>query len=274
CVDCGAFVVSSRIFECQRLAAAAGDFSLAGALTCLAGEEPMLAVPVPPESWWLDVDTPADLRAAGGRLRSSLAKPTDGLVSRLLNRPISTRVSMLVAPLRPAPDLVTLLVFVLSLLGAGALGAGAGLLGGLLVQLSSILDGVDGELSRLQMRGSARGALLDSVLDRVGDAAILVALGAWALGAFPPFEVLLLTGSAVTGAFLSMALKDRALALRLPPLPERLLGMLLGGRDGRLLLVAVFAILGQPLLALAAVTLTSALTAGVRLRLHWSANAV
>jgi CDP-L-myo-inositol myo-inositolphosphotransferase len=274
CVDCGAFVVPPRIFQCQREAAAAGDFSLAGALTCLASREPMLIVPVPPESWWLDVDTPADLQAARLRLRRSLAKPTDGLVSRVLNRPLSTRVSMLLAPLRPAPDLVTVLVFGLSLVGAAALGAGAGVVGGLLVQLSSVLDGVDGELARLQMGGSSRGALLDSVLDRIGDASILVAVGAWALSAFPAREVLVLTGAAVTGAFLSMALKDRAQALRLPPLPERVLGMLLGGRDGRLFLVAVFAVLGQPLLALVAVALTSALTAGVRLWLHWSVKAV
>jgi phosphatidylglycerophosphate synthase len=232
----------------------------------------MVTVHVPRGSWWVDLDTPADLQTALRCLRRSLTKPGDGVVSRVLNRPISTRISMAVAPFRLAPNLVTLLVFVLSLLGAAALGAGTGIVGGLLVQLSSVLDGVDGELARLQHRGSARGAMLDSVLDRVADAAILVATGFWALGAFPSEEVLLLTGSAMAGAFLSMALKDRALALRLPALPERTLGLLLGGRDGRLFLVAVFAILGQPLLALLAVTLTSALTATVRLCLHWSVN--
>jgi hypothetical protein len=38
-----------------------------------------------------------------------------------------------------------------------------------------------------------------------------------------------------------MASKDRAAALGLPPAPERALGWLLGGRDGRLLLVPSFA---------------------------------
>jgi hypothetical protein len=42
------------------------------------------------------------------------------------------------------------------------------------------------------------------------------------------------------------------------------LGSLLGGRDGRLLLVAVGALLGAPLAALAAVTATSALSLGLR----------
>jgi hypothetical protein len=66
-------------------------------------------------------------------------------------------------------------------------------------------------------------------LDRVGDAAILAGLGLWVLDGHAP---------------------------------ERALGWLLGGRDGRLLLVAVGAVLGAPVAALAAVTATSALSLG------------
>jgi hypothetical protein len=61
-----------------------------------------------------------------------------------------------------------------------------------------------------------------------------------------------------------MASKDRAAALGLPPAPERTLGWLLGGRDGRLLLVAVGALLGVPVAALAAVTATSTLSLSLR----------
>jgi hypothetical protein len=75
--------------------------------------------------------------------------------------------------------------------------------------------------------------------------------------------VLALTVAATAGALLSMASKDRAAAWGLPPAPERTLGWLLGGRDGRLLLVAVGALLGAPLAALAAVTATSALSLGL-----------
>jgi len=46
--------------------------------------------------------------------------------------------------------------------------------------------------------------------------------------------------------------------------PERVLGWLLGGRDGRLLLVAVGALLGAPAAALAAVAATSALSLSLR----------
>jgi 1L-myo-inositol 1-phosphate cytidylyltransferase / CDP-L-myo-inositol myo-inositolphosphotransferase len=114
-------------------------------------------------------------------LRRSLGKDTDGPVSRRLNRPLSTRLSMALAPLRPAPDLVSLVALVLGLAGATLLAAGRGLAGALLVHAASVADGVDGEVARLQLRGGPRAALLDGVLDRVADAAVLAGLGVWAL---------------------------------------------------------------------------------------------
>src|SRR5215207_1345743 len=263
-IDCGAFLLPPEVFGRQDQAAAEGDHSLAGAVTRLAQARPLRAVALPAGGWWQDVDTPQDVRAARVALRRSLTKDADGPVSRWLNRPLSTRLSMVLAPLRPAPDLVSLVAFTLGLAGAVLLAVGQGLAGGLLVQASSVADGVDGEVARLQLRGGPRGALLDGVLDRVGDAAILAGLGLWALDGRPPEGVLVWTVAATAGALLSMASKDRAAALGLPPAPERALGWLLGGRDGRLLLVAVGAVLGAPVAALAAITATSALSLGLR----------
>jgi 1L-myo-inositol 1-phosphate cytidylyltransferase / CDP-L-myo-inositol myo-inositolphosphotransferase len=263
-IDCGAFLLPPEVFGCQREAAAEGDHTLAGAVTRLARTRPLRAVALPAGCWWQDVDTPQDAQAARMALRRSLGKDTDGPVSRFINRPLSTRISMTLAPLRPAPDLVSLVAFALGVAGAALLAAGRGLAGALLVHVSSVADGVDGEVARLQLRGGPRGALLDGVLDRVGDAAILAGLGLWALEGHDARGVLVWTVAATTGALLSMASKDRAAALGLPPAPERPLGWLLGGRDGRLLLVAVGAVLGAPVAALAAVTATSALSLGLR----------
>jgi 1L-myo-inositol 1-phosphate cytidylyltransferase / CDP-L-myo-inositol myo-inositolphosphotransferase len=257
-IDCGAFLLPAEVFGCQRQAAAEGDHTLAGAVTRLAQARPLRAVSLPADCWWQDVDTPTDARAAAVALRRSLGKDTDGPVSRWLNRPLSTRVSMALAPLRPAPDLVSLVAVALGVAGAALLGAGRGLVGALLVHAASVTDGVDGEVARLQLRGGPRGALLDGVLDRVADAAILAGLGLWALDGHDARIVLALTVAATAGALLSMATKDRAAALGLPAAPERALGWLLSGRDGRLLLVAVGALLSAPVAALAAVTATSA----------------
>jgi len=271
-IDCGAFVLPRRIFEYQRIAAEAGDASLAGAVTALAAAEPLLATPLSPGTWWHDVDTPADVSVARDLLRRSLHKKSDGPVSRYLNRPISTRLSIALAPFRLSPDLVSLVALLLGVAAAMLLGLGHGVVGGILVHLASVIDGVDGEIARLHLRARPSGAFLDGLLDRVGDAAILAGLGVWALAGSSDGVAMILTVGATAGALLSMASKDRIVALGLPPAPERRLAFLLGGRDGRLLIIAVCAVVGQPLLALVAVTITSSLSLGLRGFFVWSGS--
>jgi CDP-L-myo-inositol myo-inositolphosphotransferase len=271
-IDCGAFLLPIAVFDAQRRAEARGDASLAGALTELAREQPLAAVALPQGLWWQDVDTPEDLRRAAARLRRSLRKEADGPVSRYLNRPVSTRMSMALAHLPIHPDVVSMVAFLLGVLAAWLLASGQGTAGGILVQLASILDGVDGEIARLQVRAGPGGALLDGVLDRLADAAIVGGLALWALDAgSDPGPVAALAVAATTGAMLSMATKDRIAALGLPPVPERWIGLLLGGRDGRLLIVAIGALLGRPTATLVVLIVTSALSLTARLLLARSA---
>jgi CDP-L-myo-inositol myo-inositolphosphotransferase len=108
----------------------------------------------PPSSWEV-------VRATG--------KPGDGLVSRWLNRPASQRISLVLLKVpgaRPihatiANMLVALVMFAV-LLFDGRTGL---LLGGILFQAASILDGVDGEMARATYRSSGAGATLDSAVD-------------------------------------------------------------------------------------------------------------
>jgi CDP-L-myo-inositol myo-inositolphosphotransferase len=265
-IDCGAFLLPPAVFDAQRAAQARGDASLAGAVTELARAGGLEAVALPPGAWWQDVDTPDDLRKVSSRLRRSLTKEADGPVARYLNRPVSTRVSMELAHLPLHPDVVSVVAFLVALSGAWALAMGSAIGGALLVHAASVLDGVDGEIARLRIRASAAGALLDGVLDRLGDAAIVCGLALWALdrGDDPGLVVGLAIG-ATAGAMLSMATKDRIAALAIPPPPERWIGFLLGGRDARLAFVTVFALVGRPLLAIAVVAITSALSLVARL---------
>jgi CDP-L-myo-inositol myo-inositolphosphotransferase len=267
-IDCGAFLLSLEVFEAQREAAAEGDHTLAGAISRLSARRGLRPVPIGDRTWWQDIDTPKDLSVARSRLRRSMIKEGDGPVSRYLNRPFSTHLSMALAPLRISPDLVSLLSVALALVGAWLLATGRGIPGGILVHMASVLDGTDGETARLLMRAGPWGAMLDGVLDRVGDTAVMGGLGAWALAGGSGLSagvVVWLTVAATAGSLLSMASKDRATALGLRAAPERRLGYLLGGRDGRLLLVAVGSILGRPAAVLIAVTVTSAVTLTLRL---------
>jgi CDP-L-myo-inositol myo-inositolphosphotransferase len=264
-VDCGAFVLTPDVFGCRRQAELAGDSSLAGAVGRLAERQAMRAVTISPRCFWQDIDTPDDLRAAKKLLRRSLGKDGDGPVARALNRPISTRVSMAMSSMRPSPGLVTILTTMIGVVAAILLGRGAGVLGGMLAQVCSVADGVDGELARMQLRAGPRGALLDGVLDRVVDVALIAGLAVWAeRGSHSPSLVAALAVAATAGSILSMATKDRIVALGLSGSPERAIGYMLAGRDGRLLLIAVLAILGMPVAALGAVAAISTVALIVR----------
>ncbi len=120
---------------------------------------------------WMDVDTPEELEEARRilplLLRRSLIKPGDGPVSRYINRQISTRlsVSLFLRGIYVSPNLISLLAF--SLMGLAAV----------LIQLSSIVDGMDGEVARLFGTASKFGGLLDAFLDRYSDLMIVAAIG-------------------------------------------------------------------------------------------------
>ena len=125
---------------------------------------------------------------------------------------------------------------------------------------------MDGEAARLQVRDSPAGALLDGVLDRVADTALLAGLAMWAVRDGISADVAVgLCAAAVAASILSMASKDRITTLGLAPAPEQALGWLFGGRDGRLLLVTIAALAGWPMMALAAVVATAGLTLVLRL---------
>ena len=135
------------------------------------------------------------------------------------------------------------------------------------MQVGSVVDGVDGEIARLQYRTSAWGALIDGVLDRIGDAMVVAGLTIWVVhdGMIGATWAIGLAVAALTGSLLSMATKDRIRALGMREAPEDRLRLLLGGRDARLLLVAVAAAAGQPVWGLIAIAVTTAVTLIARL---------
>ena len=79
------------------------------------------------------------------------------------------------------PNGVTLLGFVISSVGAGLAAAGYLLAGGLVFLAGGVLDLMDGALARLTGTVSPFGALLDSVFDRLSEAALFVGIAVFAL---------------------------------------------------------------------------------------------
>jgi CDP-diacylglycerol--glycerol-3-phosphate 3-phosphatidyltransferase len=81
------------------------------------------------------------------------------------------------------PNAITLLGFAVCVVSACLVASGWLLWGGVAFLVGSILDLMDGALARLTGRETPFGALLDSVFDRLGEAALFVGLGIYALRA-------------------------------------------------------------------------------------------
>lgn len=270
-VDTGVFVGSGALLraleEVDRKGGGRGELTLTAAAARLAERGDLLAVPLS-RGWWVDVDDARAARAAEKRLLEDACRSGgDGPIARHLNRPLSRRITAWLGRTRLSADAVTGLAFALMAGAACAFGLGHPALGGILAQVSSVVDGSDGELARLRFAARPAGAFLDTVLDRYADAILVagLAVGAVALGT-PTALVGWTAFAALTGLPLSALMKDRLRALglvagerRYDPLRDdpRWMRWLPANRDGRCFLVFVLGLAGQPWLALLALAATT-----------------
>ncbi|HED04337.1 MAG TPA: hypothetical protein ENI60_06185 [Candidatus Fraserbacteria bacterium] len=254
--DTGIFLCSPRIFPALA-ATLPEDGSLSAGVRRLAQAGRAKALEVKGR-FWLDVDTPQALRAAEAALLDQLKKPTDGPVSRYLNRPFSLQLSRwLVRSRRLRPNHLSLLSFGLALLGALLMalpGYAALAAGGLLAQIASISDGCDGEIARLKFQASEFGGWLDAVLDRYADGLLIGGLSyhLWLIA--PSAASWLWALAALSGVLLNSYTADKYdqfLKKRLEQgrRPLRL------GRDLRLLLLSLGALLNLPFFTLVTLAL-------------------
>ena len=176
-VDTGVFLATPALFDALEDAEQRGRYGLCDGIESLADDGQVQAIDVTGEPW-IDVDTPEALREARRRLLQSLGKPgADGYVAAHLNRRLSVPISARLARTRITPTQITVISFLIALVGAACFAVGrhwTAVIGALLVQLSSVVDGCDGELARLRHLATARGGWLDTMLDRYADAAVVV----------------------------------------------------------------------------------------------------
>ncbi len=254
-LDAGIFLCTPVLFEAlERSAAIHGDTSLSGGVRCLATAGKVKALDIQGR-FWLDVDDPKALEKAERVLLEQVRdKPNDGPVSRYLNRPLSVRISRQLTRLAISPNQISLVSFLFSLLAAGLFAVGgypALLAGGVLAQVASIIDGCDGEVARLKFRESDFGGWFDAVLDRYADAFLLFGLTWHAYGARADGIVLLIGFLAIIGSFMLSYTADKYDSL----MRARIAGgrRLRIGRDIRVFLIFLGALLNQPFGALAVI---------------------
>jgi phosphatidylglycerophosphate synthase len=132
---------------------------------------------------------------------------------------------------------------------------GQNIVGGILAQLSSVADGIDGGLARLKGTTSSFGGFLDSVLDRYADALIVLGMTLWSL-AHESYAGIWLVGFLAIVGILSVSYTRARIDPQHRPLFDRGLSSI-ASRDIRLFLVMLGGIAGQVYLCLLAIAIST-----------------
>ncbi len=137
------------------------------------------------QKFYLKIDTKKKIRLGEKGLLKFLRKPTDPLISRNLNRPVSLFLTRFLMHTPVIPNVMTIVTFGISLLAVffmvwvkgGVEGYIFAAIGGLLFHMASVVDGCDGELARLKFQFSPTGELLDGLIDDIKNALFTIAIG-------------------------------------------------------------------------------------------------
>ena len=188
--DTGLFLCTPAIFEAlERAYKIHNDTTLSAAIRVLA--EDKRAKSVQTNGFWIDVDDEKAHKKAEKTLLDSLrGKSNDGPVSYWLNRPLSVLISARLVRYSITPNQISFLSFVVSLASSLLFIQRSAFAGALLIHLSSILDGCDGEVARIKYMQSSFGDFFDAVLDRYADCFIFLGIFYYSLMEIGGKEVL------------------------------------------------------------------------------------
>jgi len=175
----------------------------------------------------------------------------DGYISKHVNRKMSEPMARLLTKTKVTPNQTTWAAFGIALLSFVSFILGYNIIAGLLVQLSSIVDGIDGSLARLKGMSSEFGGFLDSVLDRYADILIVLGLTLWSLSHETYSGIWLVGLLAITGTICISYTRAR-----ISPNHQHLFDKgfkSLASRDIRLFLIMLGAVIGQAYFCLIAI---------------------
>jgi hypothetical protein len=167
----------------------------------------------------------ASRRVAENAVFDDLLRGDLGFIARFINKKISFRLTRYLLVYLPfTPNMVTLFAGLVGLYGAFLISTGTQsnvLMGFLLAQAQSILDGCDGELARVRFQQTSIGEWLDTIVDDFLNLALVLAIGValWrrgaALGDFKDIKVGNVLSALNGGTFLDMKVALAAAAMLL-----------------------------------------------------------
>lgn len=247
--DTGMFLCSPALFDAIEESSQEGDNSLSGGIRILANKQKAKTFDIK-DSYWIDVDNEDMFKKAESKLWSNLKKKSDGPVSRYLNRPISTSISKYLLKTRISPNFISLFTFIIATLGAFFffLGGYANLvIGGILAQFASIIDGCDGEIARLKFQATGFGGWFDAVLDRYADGFLLFGLTYYVYFTNNNFLYIAIGFLAIMGSFMNSYTSDKYDGFMKRKTKGHYFRI---GRDVRTFMIFIGCLINQPLLIL------------------------
>ncbi len=270
--DTGIFICTSGIFKgIEKSITEYNDTSLSGGIKCLAQEEKVKIFDIK-EDFWIDLDTPYELgKAERFLLNQTGGKQKDGPISRYINRLASRFISRYLLRTSITPNQISFISFCLSAFASLLFIAGGYkwlLAGGVLAQLSSIIDGCDGEIARLKYQESNFGGWFDAILDRYGDALLAFGLTWHCYSIDNGSFVLLLGFVALIGSFMISYSIERHDSLE-HKYHIRLRDLLPVSRDVRIFFVFLGTLFNQPLLILVTLALLTNLKIFTRIYYYY-----
>lgn len=177
----GRWLHEGRVVAVYLPSGAPAGTSAAAALSSVPRFEDAALETAPGE--WHDARRGAFAREAESALYRSLGKADDGFIARF-DRALSGAVSRRLLRTPVTPNQITLASLLIGVAGSALIGTGvyrAQALGAVLLWTCCILDGCDGEVARLKLLCSKRGAWLDVACDNVAHLATFtgIAVGVW-----------------------------------------------------------------------------------------------
>ena len=145
------------------------------------------------------------VREAERRLWASLTSDADGIVDRFLNRPLGRYLSKILARAPFSPNQVSIVSALVGILSGCFFAAKYFISGAFLLQISAIVDCVDGDLARALYKESRLGKWLDLVGDQFVHIAVFAGIAFGLARSDPASPALALGISAVLGVIISFA---------------------------------------------------------------------
>jgi len=149
------------------------------------------------------------VREAERRLWASLASSTDGIVDRFLNRPVGRHLSKILIHAPFSPNQISIVSTLVGILSGWLFASGYFISGSFLLQISAIIDCVDGDLARVLFKESRLGKWLDLVGDQFVHIAVFAGIGFGLARSDPASPALVLGISAALGVIISFAVMVR-----------------------------------------------------------------